>query len=46
MFACKARGLYKSELTFSGEVLALLANIRLDWKGLLGTNIVAFNEHS
>jgi hypothetical protein len=49
MFAGKA-GAYMSEAPFRcplwGRLLALPAIIRLGWKGLLGTNALAYYEKS
>jgi hypothetical protein len=43
MFAGKARVAWVTSL---GSAVALLTNIRLDWKGLPGTNTLAYYEKS
>ncbi len=44
MFAVKARA-YPSEASFRCSTLDLLANDKLDWKGLPGTNTLAYYEN-
>ncbi len=47
-FVVKARSLPFNEApkcATLGYAPALLANIRLDWKGLPGTNNLAYHEH-
>jgi hypothetical protein len=49
MIVGKARSLPKSgamKIDSLGKDLALLANIRLAWKGLLGANTQAYYEQS
>jgi hypothetical protein len=41
MFASKV-GAYPSGAPLYGRLLALLANIRISWKGLKGTNTLAY----
>jgi hypothetical protein len=44
VFAGKARA-YPSEAPFRCKLLASPTNITLDWKGLPGTNTLAYNEN-
>jgi hypothetical protein len=45
MFGWKV-GAYSIEAHFRYSHIALSTNIRLGWKGLPGTNTLAFHEHS
>jgi len=44
MFAGKARVKHLSSAPIQGRLLSSLANIRLGWKGLPGTNALAYYE--